>query len=82
MIHGLIKEVMGSSSGRTGSKRPQLAASCCLVAAFSFSGRVEGSPSASPFLPFRLTLRPPAPGLAAGLVLTAALRAAVMSLTY
>lgn len=76
---GRSRETKGSSGPRRGSKRPQLG-SLAATAVTRCSLAVESSDAS--FLPLRLPLRPAGPLLPGGLVETAAVMAAVMSLMY
>lgn len=69
----------GSRGPRRGSKRPQFGLGSVVVG-WWFALVVWESRAS--FLPFRLPLRAPAPGLVGAFVETAAVRALVMSLTY
>ena len=76
---GLSRETKGSRGPRRGSKRPQLGS---LAATAVTRCSLAAPESEASFLPFRLPLRAAALPLARALVETAAVRAAVMSLTY
>lgn len=76
---GWSREAKGPRGPRRGSKRPQLGSLSAVVATRCSLG---GSESVASFLPFLLPLRPAGPPLARDFVETAAVRAAVMSLTY
>lgn len=76
---GRSRETKGSRGPRRGSKTPQLGFSSA-TAAWRWSVAVAESEAS--FLPFFLPLRGPTPGLADGLVETAAVSAVVISLTY
>jgi hypothetical protein len=76
---GRSRDTKGSRGPRRGSKRPQLG-SLAVMAVTRCS--LAGSESEASFLPFRLPLRATAPALPGAFVETAAVRAAVMSLTY
>ena len=76
---GLNRDVMGSRGPRRGSKRPQLGS---LAATAVTRCSLAAPDSEASFLPFLLPLRAAAPPLPGALVETAAVRAAVMSLTY
>lgn len=77
VMNGLRIDVKGPRMGRKGSKSPQFGSFSLTTAVRSSFAAVASKTS---FLPFRLPLR--AVPLTGGLVVTAALRAAVMSLTY
>lgn len=75
---GRSRETKGSRGPRRGSKRPQLGS---LTATAATRCSLAAPSSVTSLRPFLLPLRPAAPVLAT-LVETAAVRAAVMSLTY
>lgn len=76
---GRRRDTRGSSGPRRGSNRPQLGS---LTATAVTRCSLASLESRASFLPFLLPLRPGAPPLAPALEETAAVRAAVMSLTY
>jgi len=76
---GRSRETKGSRGPRRGSKRPQLGS---LAATAVMRCSLVAPDSEASFLPFRLPLRAAAPPLPGAFVETAAVSAAVMSLTY
>ena len=77
--NGRSREMKGSRGPRRGSKRPQLGS---LVATAVTRCSLSARDSEASFLPFFLPLRAGAPPLPDAFDETAAVRAAVMSLTY